>query len=110
MDCLECPPTGEPSVPFFHVKRGRIRNFRKMFENAYGDYFALLTASEVEKLRLLGPEKLSPLTKARLGTFIGIEPRPTSLNFRPRGGKVTLNRGIHAGLTREEMMVPLILA
>ncbi|MHC4917654.1 MAG: alkaline phosphatase family protein, partial [Planctomycetota bacterium] len=57
---LSCPPSGEPTVPFFHVKEGRAEEFAAAFRGRWGDDFALLTRADVEELSLMGPGELSP--------------------------------------------------
>jgi len=109
MEALVCPPTGEPTVPFFHVKSEFLDEFGGAFAERFGDAFTLLPAAEVERLELMGPAPLSSATRARIGDFVGIAPQPTALHYRPRGTRVTPNLGVHAGLTRGEMSVPLII-
>lgn len=107
---LVCPPAGEPTVPFFHLKPGQLGRFRDGFGERYGDAFALITPDEAESLSLFGPGRLSELARWRLGELIGIAPQPTALYYERRGERVRPLRGVHAGLTRGEIFVPLILA
>jgi len=106
---LLCPPTGEPTTPIFHVHRGQADAFAAQFLERFGEHFVLLTADEVERLRLLGPMPLSPLMKRRLGTFLGIALLPAKFSIEHTGG-ATANIGVHGGLTKQEMTVPLFLA
>ena len=103
---LRAWPSGEPAVPVFHVRSGCEGRFRSMFRERLGEQFALLSIDEVDEMRLLGPEPLTPLARRRFGDFIGITPQPRSLRAANDPG----HRGIHAGLTAAEMFVPLILA
>ncbi len=107
---LHCQPTGEPSVPIFHVLPGREEHFAAEFNERFGEYFALVTPAEIEQLRLLGPEALSPIMKRRLGAFVGIAPKPAKFYIHPCFDCAPENVGVHGGLTAEEMYVPLILA
>lgn len=107
---LRCAPTGEPTVPFFHVREGEIEAFRDAFEQRHPETFALLTPDDLEELELLGPKPLSRETRARIGDLVGIARGPTALYYRPRSTQVTPNVGVHAGLTPGEMRVPLIIA
>ena len=72
--------------------------------------FELLTPDQVEDLRLLGPGPLAPQLRDRLGTFMGIAKEPAALLVRHEGDTVWQHVGYHAGLSREEMYIPLVLA
>ena len=109
LEHLRCPPQGESTALFLHVRPGRGEAFRKEFDARYGGLFALLSVGEAEALRLFGPERLSPLARARVGDFVAVGWAPGAIHYRPRSGQVTVHRGAHAGLTPEEMLVPLVL-
>jgi hypothetical protein len=109
LDDLICPPSGEPAVPMFHVKRGKSRHFEKQFRQRFGEWFALLSIEEVQELRLLGPEPLTPLARRRFGDYLGIARGPAGLSYVPPGFAPPNHLGTHAGLTPGEMFVPLIL-
>jgi len=106
---LQSQPCGEPSVPIFHVREGHTEQFAAEFAARFGECFALLTAEEVERMRLLGPDELSAVTRRRLGTFVGIAPSPGKIYVQPCDGCRPENIGVHGGLTSAEMDVPLIL-
>lgn len=108
LDCLECPPSGERTVPFFHVRPGRAEEFCERFHTAYGRHFALLSADEAEGLELFGPGALCPAAHERLGDYLAVAPEPTTLNLRPRRGECPVHVGVHAGLTPAEMTMPLV--
>jgi hypothetical protein len=107
--CLLCCPTGEATVPIFHVSAGSEQRFEREFCDRFGDYFALLTVEEVERMRLLGPGNLSPTMRRRMGTFLGVAPAPVKLYVRPGLGTHPEHPGVHGGLTPAEMRVPLVV-
>jgi len=107
---LAVPPTGEPTLPLFHVHEGHEDAFVRSFETALGRHFALITPDEAEDLGLFGPAPLSPITRRRLGTFIGIAVEPAAVYYKPAGAQAKTHAAVHAGLTAEEMIVPLIIA
>ena len=106
---LLCQPTGEPTVPIFHVRGGHEESFASEFARRFGDCFALLSPQELEELQLLGPAKLSATMKRRLGTFVGIAPQPATFYAVPSDGNPA-SIGTHGGLSSGEMHVPLMLA
>ncbi len=105
---MACPPTGEPSVPVFHLRPGEDEAFAREFSARFGELFALLTVEEAESMKLYGPGKLVPLMKERLGSFIGIAPRPAKLYLAPTGSSAR-HRAIHGGLRPGEMLTPLVV-
>jgi hypothetical protein len=106
---MECPPSGEPAVPVFHVREGMEEEFRDALAEHCNGAFALLTPSEIEDLRLYGPDPLAVETRRRLGTYIGISPEPVSLEYIPEGGTPRSYPGVHGGLRPAEMRVPLAI-
>ena len=107
---LLAQPAGEPTVPMFHERPGHENAFAEDFSARLGEHYVLLTGDEVEQLRLLGPEPLSPTMRSRIGTFVGIARRPAKFYIEPTGSSHPENPGVHGGMTREEMLIPLILA
>ncbi len=109
LEHLLCPPTCEPAVPAFHVRPGHERAFLDAFATSLGRHFALITPDEAEELKLFGPGPISDPLRARLGNYIGLAAEPTAVYYcRPRRSR--MNIGIHAGLSEQEMLIPLILA
>ena len=111
MTYLKHPPSGEPRVSMFHVKEGKQEEFATAFRNRFSDHFLLLSADEVEELKLMGPE-MTKETKRRIGDFITISDDQSALfhsPLEPKSGEAKMN-GYHGGMTQTEMMVPLIIA
>ncbi len=109
MDCLVSFPSGEPSVPVFHVQQGREEEFRRLFEQDYGKIFTLLTSEEAAEMELFGPGELIEEARQRLGTFIALAEEPAALLCQKMGKGVFHFAGIHGGMSAGEMMVPLVV-
>jgi hypothetical protein len=108
---LIAPPSGEPRVPIFHVKPGRLEGFAAAFRDRFGQAFALLAAGEVEELELLGPAPLRDETRARIGNFVAVPAGLDVFIYGPPGDMTTFRmKGFHGGMTPAEMRVPLVLA
>ncbi|MEX2246600.1 MAG: alkaline phosphatase family protein [Dehalococcoidia bacterium] len=103
---LAAPPYGEPRVPMFTVRDGCAEAFAACFRRQYGETFALLTVDEADELRLFGPEPLAPETRRRIGGFLALCANPDVLVYEPPD---EIMRGYHAGLTAEEMRIPLVI-
>jgi len=109
MSYLQFPPSGEPRVPIFHVKKGFNKVFKKIFNETYGEYFYLLSKKEVEKLQLLGPGTITLETQKRIGDFLAIAKGDHVLSYlRPKGTLPNMV-GFHAGLSDDEMNIPVFL-
>ncbi len=107
---LRAWPTGEATVPVFHVRDGLEERFAHAFHDRFGACFRLLTPASLEALQLFGPGALSPLLRERLGTFVGIAPAPALVHVEPLRNPYPPHRGVHGGLRPAEMEIPLIVA
>lgn len=111
LDFLVCPPTGEPRVPIFHLRRDADPDaFAAAFAAAFGATFVLLPRAAVARLGLLGPAPLSPRAAARFGDFLAIASDHATLRYLAPGHDGHRHRGVHAGMTAAEMRVPLVVA
>ena len=131
---LRVPPSGEPRVPFFHTRDGQAAAFAQDFRARFGERFALLSTQQTDDLHLWGPEPLSQTARDRIGDFIAlsdgpdvflcessrlnetqtdpaaIEPNHTTVGAADPPTPYANVRGFHAGLTPDEMRIPLIVA
>ena len=111
LELLKVPPTAEPRVPVFHIRDGCHEALEKAFAQRFSDEFVLLSTAQVESMKLLGPEPLSPLAKRRFGDYIGIAIKPVTLKYKaPQHMARPDHLGYHAGLSPAEMRIPLIVA
>ena len=111
IDYLLCPHSGEARAPLFHVIPGSESDFYRAFMDRFGDSFQLITPDVAESLRLYGPDPLSSRTRSHLGTFIGIARDASAIEYvdEVEGGGVG-HIGMHGGMSRDEVAVPLFLA
>ena len=108
---LKCPPSGDARMPIFHVKPEGRPAFIDVFHQRFADRFALLDIEKAEQLRLFCPGPLAPRAKLRFGDFIGIPFKPASLAYHPPNKPLGhLYVALHAGLSPQEMFVPLCVA
>jgi len=109
---LACLPSGDLRCAVFHVRPGQTEDFAAAFRLRFGERFALLTAAEVEELRLLGPTPLSEETRRRLGDFMAISLGADILAYVTAGGdRHALHQpSHHSGMCPDEVLIPLVLA
>jgi hypothetical protein len=111
---LRVPPTGDARMPIFHVKAESRGDFIELFAERYGDRMILLETGEAERLELFGPGRMAEIVRPRFGDFIAIAYRRATLAYAPVAGAGAAPTapyiGQHAGLSPEEMRVPLCVA
>lgn len=109
-DCLEHAPTLEPRFCSFKLKPGCKSQFQKLFEQVFGKDFWLMSKEEVLERKLTGDGSPHPRAAEFMGDMLAIATGNKILQYRMKGAP--LPKGFaahHAGLTAEEMSVPLIL-
>ncbi len=105
MRMLKRKPSVEPRATNFFVKRFHKKKFKQMFELKYGNYFKLYSKEELYQSELLGFGQKHLLLDDFLGDFLAISITNKMFNFKEHSRFV----GHHAGLTQDEMEVPLII-
>ena len=109
-ECLSMPPFIETRFLSLFIKPGYHQRFKQRFESYFNTSFILLTNEEARQLQIFGYGVMHPKTSDFIGDFIAIAISDIMIDY------VTLNKakkleltGMHAGLTEEEMLVPLIM-
>jgi hypothetical protein len=117
MKLLEAPPAGDARLPVFHVREGMHDRFVAAFHERYGSQMALMRTADAERLNVLGAGPMSPLGRRRFGDFIGIAFMDATLHYvppvrtdSPQTPPKKPYMAQHAGMSRDEMEIPLIIA
>jgi hypothetical protein len=113
LELLEAPPSGDARLPIFHVRQGYTEELARAFAARFGQAIRLLPSAEADRIRLFGPRPMSKIARSRFGDFVGIALAPCSLHYRtapPGGAAQRVYVAQHAGLSPEEMYIPLIVA
>ncbi len=105
--CLLRMPSIEPRALNFYVKPGMEAAFVQAFTTQFGADFLLLSHQQVLEQQLFGHGTPHPEFDAMLGDFLAIGTGNISLFCTREEAQHVI--GAHAGLTAEEMTVPLIL-
>ena len=106
LKCLVRMPSVEPRTLSFWVKDEYKEDFPAIFKNSFGDKFWLLTRQEVIEKKLFGIGKEHKLFRDMLGDYLAISVSGAAIFLTHE--EVKLMPGGHAGLTKEEMEIPLI--
>lgn len=105
-------PGGDPRAKAFYVKPGKEDLFASRFEARIPKTeYILVQSDEAIANGLFGLTEIHPRSKGFLGDFVALGVGRSDLLYSIPGGKAAPEFiGHHAGLTAEEMLVPLIIA
>jgi len=107
-ECLARPHSIEARAANFFVKPGKKEQFKMEFNRHFGEDFMLLIKSQVIERKLFGEGAPHKKVDDFLGDYLAIAIGEVSLDYaRPTWRDVY--KGQHAGLTEDEMTVPLII-
>jgi len=107
LSCLVRLPSVEPRAMTFFIKEGCRRKFEKVFIDAFGKDYVLMTKEEVFDKALFGFGDIHPRTKGFIGDYMAVAVGSVSIEVVP--SDALPKKALHAGLTYDEMAVPLIL-
>lgn len=103
---LRLAPCVEPRAAALYVKKECIEAFPQAFKEAFGDHYLLYTQKEALKSGLFGINAYRSELPSLIGDFFAVSTGPHALYLkREHCGLI----GMHAGLTEQEMNVPMIL-
>lgn len=107
IDCLVRMPSIEPRALNLFVKEEKIHQFEYEFKKEFGGKFLLWTKQKVIESNLFGTENKHPCFEGMLGNYLAIATDDLSIyNTRE---EVDSFIGVHAGITADEMDIPLII-
>ncbi len=106
-ECLERMPSIEPRALNLYVKAGMAERFRTLFLREFGDSFWLLSRQQVQESGLFGRDTPHPEFAGMLGDFLAVATGDLAI-YRSRE-EADAFIGVHAGLTRQELEIPLIV-
>jgi hypothetical protein len=98
-------PSIEPRTTNFFVKSAYKNHFKNEFDKKYGKLFKLMTRLEFLESNLLGYGKKHPMLQDFLGDYIAVAIDSYMFNMNEESSF----KAHHAGLTKKEMEVPLII-
>jgi len=109
-ECLVMPPSIEPRAASLFIKPGMEKVFEERFHEYFKDDFMLIPKETVLDSGLLGKGRPHRKVTDFLGNYLACGISSKLLRYRTlTSGEHHSYKGHHAGLTKEEMMVPLIV-
>lgn len=115
LSLLKRVPSNEGRCAFFKVKKFKHKKFVKLFNTYFGAYFTLLTKDEFIEEGYLGENvsNQNPKLSSFIGDYVAIAKSNYyfnySLNCYSEDQDEMLFKSHHAGITENEMVIPLIL-
>lgn len=108
-DYLLMRSAGEPRVPYFYARHGKVEALIAYLEAALGDAGVVLAADDALAAGLFGPDTPSRTTRDRLGDVV-LAMRDGALFVNPSDREVVFERFVswHGSLHQDEMRVPWI--
>ncbi len=98
-------PANEPRMTNFFIKENMQEYFIEFFNDHFSDYFTLYTKEEFLTKKLLGFGEKHPLIDECMGDFISVAHDKYFFKLTDKPS----HHAHHAGVTDDEMVVPLIL-
>ena len=105
VNCLERDTSIEPRAVNFFIKENEKEKFVNLFNENFGKYFKLYTKKEVIDNKFFGDGDENIIFNSALGDFLAIATENKTILFN--GDKEFLSQ--HAGITDDEILVPLIV-
>ena len=106
-ECLVRLPSIEPRALNLFVKEEKKEQFQREFKKEFGDKFLLWTKEEVLQRKIFGTGMEHPNFKEMLGDYLAIAIDDLSIYSTREEAEFFI--GVHAGMTEEEMIIPLII-
>lgn len=106
-DMLERTTTLESRAAGIKLKENvNKKDFEKLFKDEYGEDFRLYSKEEVIKNHLFGNKMTHKRLEENIGDYIAIAIRDVALNYDEN---CKVFKSAHAGITKNEMEIPLII-
>jgi predicted AlkP superfamily pyrophosphatase or phosphodiesterase len=108
-ECLILPLLGEPRVPYCYVRPSLEKQFISAVDSQLGEFCDRYSAAEVMNMSLYGLGEVNPKFFGRIGDHILFMKENYVLLDKVYCEQHKPFIGFHGGLTKEEMLVPLIV-
>ncbi|MEM0117046.1 MAG: alkaline phosphatase family protein [Conexivisphaerales archaeon] len=107
MNMLTLPPTGDSRASFLHLKNGKVEEAIEYLSGMADNGFHSVLANDLRKEELLGSDALKPGLLDKLGDLLVLPEAGRAIFYPFKNEKTFTQKGSHAGLTDDELFVPL---
>lgn len=108
-DCLVIPPSIEGRAAAFYVKPHKRNAFERAFRARFGGEFLLLSREEIYRTGIFGRGARHPKFDDFIGDYVACATGDASVTYNVPGIEGHHLIGMHAGLTEDEMLVPVAI-
>ncbi len=108
-ECFKNPPAMEARSVSFFIKENKKNQFLTLFNRYFKEDFLLFTHDEYINSGLLGTGKKHKKIDDFVGDYVAVSHGKRALCYYTKKEKAIRLMADHAGITKEEMEVPLIL-
>lgn len=106
---LQSPLSGEPRVAYCYVKKEYLKDFPRIIQKYLGKYLAVFPSKELVRKGYFGLFKPTPDLMDRIGDYTIIMKDNYALYDPMPHEKLKIMKGLHGGLTKEELYIPLVI-
>ena len=108
-DCLSAPPSREPRSLSFFIKDEYKAEFPAIWKKHFEDSFLFMSGEEAFESAYFGAGTPHPRARGFFGDYVALATGKIGIWYRNEKGEMKSFKSLHAGLTADEMIVPLIL-
>lgn len=107
MNTLKWMPSIEPRAISFFIKDGMLKEFETEFLKYFSNEYILLNHNQVLEIKLFGDGDMHDKVESFIGDYVALA--KTDVTLFNSYNHCEHFKGAHAGITEEEMTVPLII-
>jgi len=107
-ECLSVPLCGEPRTAYCYVYPRKVKQFESYVKNKLNKYCELHKSEDLVKAGYFGLGKAHPRLLDRIGDYTLIMKKNYVIKDFLINEDIRLHPGRHGGLSKEEMIIPLI--
>lgn len=108
LECLTRIPSIEARAMSFFIHPEKKTQFVSAFKKHFGSYYQLFSKEKVYEEKLFGDGDAHSRANGFIGDYLAVAISNISIAYEPRPYKPPF-KGVHAGLTEDEVNIPLIM-